>query len=101
MSTLLNHQLFEFAVRAFQDTVSRFMRESNPRPPGPEPGAPQLELMDLEGLLSVSFNSNLTKAQLQSHRDSNPARLHLLVGVALSGELLAGAMRQSTSSLHK
>ena len=55
MSTLLNHQLFEFAVRAFQDTVSRFMRDSNPRPPGPKPGAPQLELMDLEGLLSVSF----------------------------------------------
>ena len=31
------------------------MRESNPRLPGPESGAPQLELMDLERLAVCVF----------------------------------------------
>ena len=33
----------------------KFMRDSNPRPPGPEPGAPLLELMDLERLAVCVF----------------------------------------------
>ncbi len=49
------------AIRICCSCLSRhifeFMRESNPRPPGPEPGAPQLELMDSVKLLSVSFLS--------------------------------------------
>ena len=35
----------------------RFMRESNPRLPGPEPGAPQLELMDPEKIAVCVFLS--------------------------------------------
>ena len=71
----------------------KFMRDSNPRPPGPEPGAPQPELMNLKKIAACVF---AMEVQPRTHRDLNPARLHLNSVVALSGELVAGAVSQST-----
>ena len=39
----------------FKTQFFRFMRDSNPRPPGYEPGAPQLEQMDPEKIAVCVF----------------------------------------------